>query len=318
MDNLKMVAPVRSKFMMEEMIEAGANEIYFGVSNPLFQQMSFDNKFQTVADYPAHFSDWDDLDDIMAMAKAHQIKVIFMANTPFIPNSLETSFQSHVYRALEKGVDAITISSMQSLNLLKNVEKNIQMISGSQLAPVNKYGAEILTELGVRRITISQSMTLEEIQSLRNLDVELMITGNFGTGSIANYCRLWESPNNNEMGEGVRTLYRLLSPLNNQINQHHILDSATDCSLCNLEDLVSSGVTAIKFIGREAPNPVTLAMVVNMFNEWKEMGVSGFSIEQKMKVMEQEQLMWIMKWVPRFCEKCRCSYKSTAITKTYI
>ena len=318
MDNLKMVAPVRSKFMMEEMIEAGANEIYFGVSNPLFQQMSFDNKFQTVADYPAHFSDWDDLDDIMAMAKAHQIKVIFMANTPFIPNSLETSFQSHVYRALEKGVDAITISSMQSLNLLKNVEKNIQMISGSQLAPVNKYGAEILTELGVRRITISQSMTLEEIQSLRNLDVELMITGNFGTGSIANYCRLWESPNNNEMGEGVRTLYRILSPLNNQINQHHILDSATDCSLCNLEDLVSSGVTAIKFIGREAPNPVTLAMVVNMFNEWKEMGVSGFSIEQKMKVMEQEQLMWIMKWVPRFCEKCRCIYKLTAITKTYI
>lgn len=318
MENLKILAPVRSKFMMEEMIEAGANEIYFGVSAPLFQQLSFDNKFQTVADYPAHFSDWGEIDDIIALAKANNLRVIFMANTPYIPTGFEKDYQKHVYRALEKGVDAITISSIQSCHLLNSLEKNIQIISGSQLAPVNKYGAELLKESGVKRITLSQSMTLEEIHELRDLEMELMITGNFGTGSMAGNCRLWESPNNLEIGEGIRTLYRVLSPLNTHSNQQHFLDSATDCSLCNLEDLASAGVTAIKFLGREAPNPVTLAMVVNMFNEWREMGISGLTIDQKMKITEQEQLMWVMKWVPRFCEKCRCTYKPTAITKTYI
>ncbi|GAA3326575.1 hypothetical protein GCM10020331_063030 [Ectobacillus funiculus] len=55
LDQLKLVAPVRSKFMLQEMLEAGVDEIYVGVRHPLLQQLSFDNRFQTVAGYPAHF-----------------------------------------------------------------------------------------------------------------------------------------------------------------------------------------------------------------------------------------------------------------------
>ncbi|MER2006138.1 MAG: U32 family peptidase [Psychrobacillus sp.] len=316
--NLKIVAPVRSKFMLEEMIEAGANEVFVGVRNTIFQQLSFDNRFQTVAEFPAHLENWSDLEEIVSIAKSKNLKVIFMANTPYIPKELEESYIAHVLKAVERGVDSVTISSFQSLKLLKDNQINVEIISGSALAPTNMYGAMFLKDLGVTRITVLNSMSIEEIKKLKELGLELMITGNFGTGSIPASCRLWESPNNKEIGEGVRSLYRVYSPEGVNYKTLNILDKATDCSLCNLEDLVAAGITSIKFIGREAPNPVTLATVVDLFRQWKELGLEEMTIEMKKKVMEQEHLMWIMKWLPRFCEKCRCTYLATPITKTYI
>jgi collagenase-like PrtC family protease len=304
--------------MLEEMIEAGANEVYLGVRNTIFQQLSFDNRFQTVAEFPAHLDDWEDLEDIICIAKSKNVKVIFMANTSYIPKELEKNYIAHVLKAVEKGVDCITISSFQALNLLKDNMINVEIISGSTLAPTNVYGAMFLRDLGVTRITILNSMTIEEIKKIKELGLELIITGNFGTGSIPASCRLWESPNNKEIGEGVRSLYRVYSPEGANYKSLNILDKATDCSLCSLEDLVTAGITSIKFIGREAPNPVTLATVVDLFRQWKELGIEEMTIEMKKKVMEQEHLMWIMKWLPRFCEKCRCTYLSTPITRTYI
>ncbi|MFP3123211.1 U32 family peptidase [Ectobacillus funiculus] len=318
LDQLKLVAPVRSKFMLQEMLEAGVDEIYVGVRHPLLQQLSFDNRFQTVAGYPAHFENWESLQEVIDLAKRKSVQVIFMANASYIPRELEQLYIGHVAQAVELGVDFVTVSSFQTLELLKGFQKRVAFISGSTIAPVNKYAVRMLREKGIARITVGHSTTLEEIKRWKQEGLEMMITGNFGTGSVPAACRLWESPNNAEIGEGIRSGYRVEFPDGSIVSQMTLLDSATDCSLCNLEELVEAGVRAIKFIGREAPNPVSLSLVVDVFRQWKELGLENVSIAGKKEIMEQEQLMWVMKWVPRFCEKCRCTYLPTRTNQMYV
>jgi hypothetical protein len=176
----------------------------------------------------------------------------------------------------------------------------------------------LLKSLGVFRVTIPQALTLEEIKIMKNIGLEMIVKGNFGSGALPGSCRLWESPNNLEIGDGTRTVYRVSLPNGEMIENLNYLDAATDCSLCNLQEMIHAGVTGIQLIGREAPNPVTLGVVVDLFRQWLDLGTSGLSNDAIIEVMEREQLMWTMRWAPRFCNNKRCTYLSTPVTLSYV
>jgi collagenase-like PrtC family protease len=316
--NFKIIAPARSRFMLDRMIEAGANEIYVGLKPQNMNQLSFDGRFQTIADYPAHVEDIEQLNRIIQNAHEHHVKVIFMANANYIPKNLEKEYLTHVESAVSLGIDYITVSSIQSIKLIQREGIQIPLISGSVMSPTNIGTVKMLKDMGINRITVPHCIKLNEILELKSVGIDMMITGNFGSGSLPGSCRLWESPNNLEMGDGTRTVYKAIIDNQKTLDNTNLLDSATDCSLCSLEALFEAGIMGIKLIGREAPNPNTLSIVVDLFRQWVELGVEGKSIEEKIKVMEREQLMWTMKWEPRFCQKKRCSYLDTLTTLSYV
>lgn len=304
--------------MFDEMRESGADEIYVGLKPPSFlNQLSFDGRFQTVAEHPAHFESVDDLSEVVQLAKSEGITVNFMANATFIPKPLQSEYVKFVAQAVDVGVDRLTISSIQTLQLLRDSGVDVPFTSGSAMAPTNIGHVRLLKSLGVSTITVPHCIQVNEISQWKNEGIEMIITGNFGSGSLPGSCHLWESPNNIEIGDGTRSEYRYVAN-DGIMSQSSFLDAATDCSLCSLKELKEAGVVGLKFIGREAPNPVTLAMVVDLFRRWLDMEEEGQSVEGKIETMEREDLMWTMKWVPRFCEKKRCTYLTTEVTSSYV
>lgn len=318
MQKLTLIAPARSKFMLNQMLDAGADEIYVGLSFPKFKQLSFDDRFQTIAGYPAHAKNTDELQTMIEIAKKKKVKINFMANIPYVPESLQDEYVRFVEKAVSIGVDYITVSSIQTIQLIKKAGISVPIVAGSSLGPTNIFMVRMLKELGVFRITVPHCVTLDEMKKWKEVGLEMITIGNFEKGSIPGYSRLWESPNNLEIGEGERTNYKIELPDGQKLRNIPIIDSSTDCNLCSLEQLSESGITGIKLIGREAPNPVTLAAVVELFRQWIEMGVMGIHLNEKIEMMEQEELMWVMRWVPRFCDKKRCTYIKTPILNAYV
>jgi len=300
------------------MLDAGADELYVGLAPKGLRQVSLDGRHQTVADFPAHFPNEESLGEVITLAKCRGASVTFMANAPFIPRSWEDAFIRHVETAVCLGVDSVTVSSIQTIRLLRKAGLSVPLVVGSALGPVNVGQVRLLKELGVFRITIPHCVRVEELKAWRDEGVEILVTGNFGTGSLPGMGRLWEAPTNREIGDGTRTAYRINLPDGRVADAVSFLDGATDCSLCSLETLVDAGVTGVKLIGREAPNPVVLAAVVDLFKQWIAWGTEGLTPAEKMERMEREHLMWTMKWVPRFCEKQRCTYLDTPTVRAYV
>ncbi|MDP5272825.1 peptidase U32 family protein [Chengkuizengella axinellae] len=316
---MKIIAPARSKYMIKQMIEAGAEEIYLGLNEQQFQQLSFDDRFKTIAGYPAHVKNMDELLNMVEIAKQNKVKINFMANAPYIPKIYEDDYIQFVKKALEVGVDYLTISSIQALKLLKRSNLPLPHITaGSALAPTNIHMVRMLREMGFSRVTIPHTVTLEELKSWRAIGLEMITIGNFEKGSIPGSSRLWESPIHKEIGEGERTAYTVKTTSGKTIRSIPFIDSSTDCNLCSLGDLMGEGITSIKLIGREAPNPSTLASVVELYRQWIDLEKEGHSVAEKIEIMEQEHMMWIMRWTPRFCDKKRCTYLYTPTLQSYI
>jgi collagenase-like PrtC family protease len=318
MKKLTLIAPARSKYMLNQMLDAGANEIYVGLKFPKFNQLSFDDRFQTIAGHPAHVRSLEELQSMIEIAKKKNIKINFMANAPYVPEALQDDYVRFVEQAVSMGIDYITVSSIQTIKLLKKSGIGLPIVAGSSLGPTNIYMVRLLKEMGVFRITVPHCVKLEELKRWKEEGLEMITIGNFEKGSIPGSSRLWESPNHLEIGEGERTSYKIELPNGQKFRSITILDSSTDCNLCSLEALAEAGITGIKLIGREAPNPATLAAVVDLYRQWIEMGVEGIKLGEKIQIMEQEQLMWVMRWVPRFCEKNRCTYLNTPILAAYV
>ncbi|MFD0588618.1 U32 family peptidase [Paenibacillus sp. GCM10027627] len=304
--------------MLKEMIEAGANEIYVGLKPRGLRQLSLDGRFQTVADYPGHVPDEDTLDNMIKQAHRQGVKVTFMANPVLLPRDCEEEFVRHVAIAAEMGADHVALSSLQGAKLLQTAGIRLPFIAGSGFSVLNRGMLGLLREWGFQRATVPHAITIPELQKWKAEGLELQVTGNFGSGSLPGLCRLWESPNNREMGDGTRTVYRATLPGGDTMEQTAWLDSATDCSLCNLGELERAGIGYIKLIGREAPNPSTLAVVIDLFRQWLDMEEERKPVSAKIEVMERELLMWTMKWVPRFCDKQRCTYLETPVTSSYV
>jgi hypothetical protein len=317
MNKIKLIAPVRSHYMLEQMIESGADEIYLGLKPKRLKQLSFDGRFQTVADFPAHFEQEEDLLSVIKQAKEHNIRVNFMANASFLPRDLEEEYIQFVKAAEDFGVDTITISSIHTLRLLRKHRVDLPFTAGTAMSPTNIGHIQFLKSIGVSRVTIPHCIKVDEINKWQAEGLEMIITANFGAGDLPGSGKLWESPNNSDMGDGTRSIYRLLNN-NGIMEQTNFLDAATDCSLCSITELLEAGISGMKFIGREAPNPMTLSLVVDLFRKWLEMEYNQMTVKQKIEIMEREDLMWTMKWSPRFCEKKRCTYLATDVTSSYV
>ncbi|MBH5318817.1 U32 family peptidase [Paenibacillus sp. GSMTC-2017] len=315
---MNIVAPARSPFMLKEMIEAGANEVYIGLKPKSLRKLSFDGRFQTVADYPAHVEDEETLESMVKFAKRDGIKVAFMANPILLPRDYEDEYKRHVATAVEIGVDFVTVSSLQCARIIRKAGITVPLIAGSSFSLLNRGALRMLKDWGFERANVPHSISIEELAGWKEEGLQLQMTGNFGSGSVPGLCRLWESPNNLEMGDGTRSVYRLTLPNGGTLDQSSFLDAATDCSLCSLRELEQAGISSIKLIGREAPNPSTLAVVIDLFRQWLDMESEGKPVSKKIEVMEREMLMWTMKWVPRFCDKQRCTYLATPVTNSYV
>ena len=121
---------------------------------------------------PGNF-DEDQLREAVAFCHARGVKVHLTCNTlprddelPRLPDFLKT--------AQDAGVDALIIADLGVLRMAKQYAPNVEIHMSTQAGIVNYETANVLYDLGVRRIVMAREVSLAEIADIREHSPEVL------------------------------------------------------------------------------------------------------------------------------------------------
>lgn len=308
---MKLKVPVNSFESAVLQIDAGAEEIYMGLSSGIFQRMSFSARAQVMCNNTNSTLSKIDFKKICEYAHNHNVKVNFTANCQHISNSendfYKKEYIKYVYTGVELGADALIVSDIGNIIMIKSNNIDTPIIAGSYFSAFNHETVAFLEEAGVSRVCLPDHVTIEEIKSIKkhsNIEIEVFI--GYGCSNIAGSCNFCH--NNGEtkhVGVTCRGLYK-----DDFGDVSNFLDACTDCAICSIPNLIEAQVDSLKLTGREL-DCIENSEITRMYKNAIEMYYRG-SIVNKKDIISS--IGW---WEKNMCND-RCKYKATLLTNSFI
>lgn len=249
----KLLAPVRSFEGARMVVDAGADEIYLGVTVPGRLRNLWLNR-SPLCEVPSY----EELRKIVRYAHSRGVKVVLTAVFPFMVKSMESELKQHLKRCLNEGVDALIIGDLGILSMVKAMDIRVPIYASTFMASMNYEAVEFLRKLGFSRVILERHLAIDEIRKIvehSRVEIEVFIHGG-GCSNINANCYLlhWILP------RLLFTPLRDLTPCRHPfkvydrsgkfLGVYSILDGFTWCSLCRVPQLVKAGVSGFKIVGR--------------------------------------------------------------------
>jgi len=316
---VKLLAPVSSFDSAVDVVKAGADELYCGVRIPSRLKYLWLNR-RPECEVPTY----EELERIVKYAHSRKVKVILTTVMPFMTQSVEGDLRSHLRSCLNQGVDALIVTDLGILSLLRRMSVEVPLHASTFFAAMNLEGVEFLKELGFKRVILERQLTIDEIREIvqgagDNVEVEVFFHG----GGCSNYnasCYLlhWRLPRL-AVKERVNPcmylfdVYDASHPQAGRLFENvPVLDAFTWCSACRVRQLVRTGITGFKIVGRcldrEAQAFATEACRSLIDLAEKEPKQSSF--EEKLEALKRKIVAFnLIKWGgPSLCATNRCYY----------
>nr|AEH26482.1 peptidase [uncultured Acidobacteria bacterium A3] len=313
-------APVRSIEMLDLQIKAGANEVYVGLPAEPLKVWTFNARARKLDEQPCQVPSLRALRGIVDEAHAAGLTVHFSANVQHLPPSLHAAYRAQVAQALDAGADGLIVANVGLARLLRDAGVTAPMTAGLYMnVGTTRLARYLRDQLAVRRIVLPHAMKLTEVRQFAALDgVTIEVPAHTGGGNTCGRCMMFDSAAVPEFGSGCRSGYDVTTPDGTVLPKHPFLDGATDCSLCSVADLIAAGVTAFKIPGRESPNVKANAKITQLYRKLIDDSLAAKPLATSIREIDRVELMWQMRWVPRFCNAKRCKFEDTPYTQSYV
>ncbi len=228
---------------------------------------------------PGNF-DEDQLREAVAFCHARGVKVHLTCNTlprddelPRLPDFLKT--------AQDAGVDALIIADLGVLRMAKQYAPNVEIHMSTQAGIVNYETANVLYDLGVRRIVMAREVSLAEIADIRkhipeDLEIECFVHGAMcmsfsGRCLLSNYLT-GRDANRGRCAQPCRWRYHLVEEkrpgqyyeITEEKDGTYFMNSKDMCMIDHIPELVEAGVSSFKIEGR-AKSAFYVAAVTNAY-----------------------------------------------------
>lgn len=275
MKRIELLSPAGTYEAFLASVQNGADAIYLG------------GKLFGARAYAANF-DNEDLVNIIKYAHAHNVKVYITVNTIVFNKEIEEliKFLDFIYL---NDVDAVIVQDLGIINLIKNRYKNLDIIASTQMNIHNIEGAQRLKQLGIKRVVIARETDLQTIRKiLDEVDIEVEV---FAHGALcvcySGECLLSSfigkrSGNRGKCAQPCRLTYTLLCN-NEKVSEEKYLLSMKDlCTLDNLDEIIKSGVGALKIEGRMKSSEyvaLTTSIYRKAIDDYYLLGKSSYSKE---------------------------------------
>lgn len=308
---MKLKVPVNSYESTVKQIEAGADEIYMGLEDKIFNRMSYSARAQ-ITSYEIHSNlTEEEFAKSIQYAHAKNVTVNFTANCQHVTNSpndfYRKGFIEYVKRGIALGADALIVADIGNLISIRKNGITTPLIAGSYLNCLNHETANLLKELGVFRVCVPDQVTLNEIESLKkNTDLEIEIFIGYGCSNLGGMCNFYH--NNGEkikIGVPCRAKFKLENS-----EPATVLDACSDCAICSIPKLYNLGVDSLKIIGREM-NYEEVAKITKMYKT----AIQTYATTKKFN--KEEIISAIPWWKNDMCCE-RCKYEDTPLLQSYI
>lgn len=310
---MNILAPVNTMESAASMIESGADELYLGADDGIFQCYSFTGRGKWSYHQLKVLPSFNELKNIVAFAHDRGVKINFLGNTPFFSeyegNDLERSFFHYLERGMECGVDSIVIGDIGLLYAYHEKGYRTPVHASLYFRTVNTNQLLFLKSFGVKRTTLSYQVSYQEIAAAVQSNImEIEVPGYLGCSFFNGACNFLH-----ELGEGIaddfdqgiacKSYYKIKT--GEFVREGTLFDSEMGCSLCVLKDLDRMGVKAIKIVGRDRDYKRS-AKVVELFQSV----LKSQSDDAGLLIPEYWQRIW--------CQKGRCKYLNSPYLKYFI
>ena len=265
-------------------------------------------------------------------AHKNGVKLYITLNT--LPHVEELPMLPDYLRFLSDiGVDAVIVADLGVLSLCKKHIPNMEIHMSTQTGVVNYESANMLYELGAKRVVLARELTLKEIAEIRaktppELEIETFVHGSmcvsFSGRCLLSQYLLGRDANRGECAQPCRWGYHLMEekreglyfPIFEDKNGTYILNSKDLCMIEHLEKLAAAGVTSFKIEGR-AKSDYYVGAVTNAYR----LAVDGLGKEfdhrlydELLKVSHREYYTGF--YFDEKPENSQC-YKSGGYVRTY-
>ncbi len=261
--NAEVMAPVGSFESLSAAINAGADSVYFGVT-----QLNMRAK-------AAHNMTIDDLAEIVKIAYKNNVKTYLVVNTLLYDHDIFV-MRKIVDAAKENRVDAIIAFDFACVNYCNEIGVPVHM--SVQFSISNYETVEFFAQF-TNRVVLARELNLEQIENIykqikennlqgtegRKMEIEAFAHGAL---CVAQSGRCWmslytdnSSANRGACRQNCRAKYKVTDVETGQeliVDNQYIMSAADICTIDILDELLKSGIQVLKIEGRgRSPEYVT-------------------------------------------------------------
>lgn len=249
------MAPAGSFESLEAAIKAGADSVYFGVT-----------QLNMRARAAANFS-IADMKDIVERAKKAKVLTYLVVNTLLYDHDFSIA-RMLIDAARENGVDAIIAFDFAAMNYCNEVGMPVH--SSIQFSISNYEAVKFFAKM-TNRVVLARELTLDQIKSIHQKIVDDNLMGNegrlmeievFGHGAlcVAQSGRCWMSlyTNNASANRGAclqncRHAYKVTDIETGKelvLDNNYVMSAADICTIDFLDKFIDAGISVLKIEGR--------------------------------------------------------------------
>ncbi len=266
-NKLEVLAPVGDQERLDAALDFGADAVYLG-----------GEQFGMRAG-PANFSS-EGLMSAVKKAHSKNVKVYLTCNT--LPSNTEISgFEKFINNATAAEVDAVIVSDIGVLSLVKRFAPDMEIHISTQAGIVNYVTANEFYNMGAKRVVLARELSLEEISEIRaktpkELDIECFVHGamcvSFSGRCLLSQYLVNRDANRGECAQPCRWGYHLMEekregqffPVFEDEKGTYILNSKDMCMIRHIDKLADAGVCSLKIEGR-AKSSYYVSVITNAY-----------------------------------------------------
>lgn len=252
---LEIMAPAGSFESLEAALKAGADSVYFGVTQLNMRARASANF--TIAD----------MAEIVKRAKKKKVTTYLVVNTLLFDHDINIA-KKLVDAAKKFGVDAIIAFDFSVINYCNEI--GIPVHATIQFSISNYDAVKFFAKL-TNRVVLARELTLDQIKAIHEKIVDDQLMGNegrlmeievFGHGAlcVAQSGRCWmslytdnASANRGACLQNCRRKYKVTDEETGKelvIDNHYVMSAADICVIDFLDKFIDAGVSVLKIEGR--------------------------------------------------------------------
>lgn len=252
---IEIMAPAGSFESLEAAIKAGADSVYFGVT-----------QLNMRARASANFT-IEDMGEIVARAKKANVLTYLVVNTLLYDHDMDI-VRKLINAAKEYGVDAIIAFDFAAMNYCNEIGMPVH--ATIQFSISNYEAVKFFSKM-TNRAVLARELTLDQIKAIHNKIVEENLIGNegrlmeievFGHGAlcVAQSGRCWmslytqnASANRGACLQNCRHAYKVTDMSTGKelvLDNQYIMSAADICTIDFLDKFVDAGAAVLKIEGR--------------------------------------------------------------------
>lgn len=266
-DELEVLAPAGDFERFQAALDYGADAIYLG------------GKTFGMRASPANF-DFEQLNEAVKLAHSKNKKVYLTCNT--LPRNNEVPhFEEFIKSVAACNIDAVIVADLGLMSLIKKYTPDMEIHMSTQTGIVNYQTANVLYNMGAKRVVLARELSLEEIAEIRakspaDMEIEVFVHGamcvSFSGRCLLSSYLVNRDANHGECAQPCRWGYHLMEekregefyPVFEDEQGTYILNAKDLCMINHIEQLAEAGVTSLKIEGR-AKSAYYVSVVTNAY-----------------------------------------------------